>query len=323
MPIVNIYKYPENIRSHAEHTHLTIGDMHGNAIKLLFFLVSEGVFIIDPEAYTKLVTLYRKDVAIIQEQDLLEFETILKNIKIQKIDLLRFIGDNFADRGSNDYYTLKIFEKLNQSSINFEVLLSNHDFEFIFNASNNFPDFSPPTIWPAQTVSMLNLGALVSRKLISKDSIIEILLKDYMPHIKLVSLDDHHLFFHAPNGIDLIKALATWYQIDYNDETINDLEETVNKINQKFMQHLLNNDLDEISREILRQFGPHSRLTWNRNLYNIDVPNEYNNYQLNYVHGHNGPGQTLPNLINLDTDLGKQFENIENNIGDYKILVSE
>jgi hypothetical protein len=37
---------------------VTVGDLHGNAIKLLFFLVQEGIFKIDESNYDRLVRCY-------------------------------------------------------------------------------------------------------------------------------------------------------------------------------------------------------------------------------------------------------------------------
>lgn len=57
---VDLFKYPENISTLKEGDELTIGDLHGNSIKFLFFLIKQGVLTLNhgEQDYNELVHIY-------------------------------------------------------------------------------------------------------------------------------------------------------------------------------------------------------------------------------------------------------------------------
>src|SRR5580765_5689167 len=110
----NIDTYPELDIKHpgAEGTEFTIGDLHGNALKFLYFLVRHGILSISREQYKTLVKIYHTPVDDLDHNQLQQFKTILNQAKVNNKGKIRLIGDEHADRGMNDYFTLKIIEKL-------------------------------------------------------------------------------------------------------------------------------------------------------------------------------------------------------------------
>ena len=128
--------YPADIKNQ-----LTIGDLHGNALKLIYFLVRQNVLVIEPENYAEIVVIYKKNE--LRKIDLERFNSILTNIIVQAVGTVRLIGDEVADRGTNDYFTLKLLNMLQSKGVPVEVLISNHGVEFV-EACEKKSDFIPP-----------------------------------------------------------------------------------------------------------------------------------------------------------------------------------
>ena len=108
----DIYSLPIQIKE-PPGTKITIGDLHGNAMKLIFVLVKHG-FIrgLTNEDYNEFVKIYQTPVDQIAKEHLDRFNAILDNssLEFNNVCKLNMLGDEFADRGSNDYFTLKILK---------------------------------------------------------------------------------------------------------------------------------------------------------------------------------------------------------------------
>ena len=136
----------------------SIGDLHGSSQKLIYFLIQVGLLEMDEINYKKMVDLYEKwgyqllSVVVYKQQqnqakfnildmkkeellsDLNQFKEILASAKVKggpQHPLIRLIGDEMADRGHNDYFTLLILEKLQQNHVPYEIITSNHGAEFM------------------------------------------------------------------------------------------------------------------------------------------------------------------------------------------------
>src|SRR5581483_9960414 len=114
-------KHPANIQNQ-----LTIGDLHANGLKLLYFLVRQNVLEISSTDYATIVRIYLKSAHALTKQDLVDSNNIIANAKVNPVGTIRLLGDELADRGENDYFVLKILEKLSKENISIEILLSNH-----------------------------------------------------------------------------------------------------------------------------------------------------------------------------------------------------
>lgn len=131
---VDIFQLPVLDVPHKGNTgiQITIGDLHGNAMKLMFMLVKHGIATnINEAEYNRLVEIYKTPTQDLTKKHLDEFNQILSKIEFSKDSLVRLIGDELADRGNNDYFTLKILEKLNEHKVPVEIIVSNHSIEFI------------------------------------------------------------------------------------------------------------------------------------------------------------------------------------------------
>ncbi len=73
-------------------------------------------------------------------QNVKTLNTLLSTITVTPGANIRLIGDELADRGENDYYMLKLIEKLHQGGANLEILLSNHGLEFTYERETQFRD---------------------------------------------------------------------------------------------------------------------------------------------------------------------------------------
>lgn len=123
--IVNLEHFPSITSDIAEH--ITIGDLHANALKLLHLLIQEGVFYTTPEQYHTFALLYQISAEQITQDELSMLLTIIETLEVRNPNIfIRLIGDEHFDRGSNDLYIDMILRKLHHESINYEIILSNH-----------------------------------------------------------------------------------------------------------------------------------------------------------------------------------------------------
>lgn len=167
---VNIKEYPSTLQSPSDE--MTLGDLHGNALRLLHFLVSRGIVQISQEDYERFVNIYyeQSNAKIWEEcerieqeatdrikgftalfhylekqanhfnfSNIMQFFSILDNITvIDHSRLIRLIGDELADRGSSDLYTLLLLNKLckGETRVPLEILFSNHGAHAIYYYEN-------------------------------------------------------------------------------------------------------------------------------------------------------------------------------------------
>ncbi|MCK1859324.1 hypothetical protein MXE00_13165 [Legionella pneumophila] len=169
---VDIYQLPPVDLTH-KGTEITIGDLHGNAMKLMFMLVKHGIATnISIEDYNRLVEIYRTPTKGLTKELLGEFNEILTKIKFNSDSTIRLIGDELADRGNNDYFTLKILEKLNEHTVPVEIIVSNHSIEFI-EAYEKQDDFHAPMLSQGgHAPSMEKLQILVETGVVTREEIL-------------------------------------------------------------------------------------------------------------------------------------------------------
>lgn len=321
---VDIYTFPDSIDNENKANEITIGDLHGNAMKLLFMLVKLGIAtIIDKTDYQKLVETYKTPVNLLKKGNLDEFNSILANMKFHTKSKLRLLGDELADRGNNDYFTLKILEKLNTAGVPVEIILSNHSVEFI-EAYEKQDRFEPQMLFLGFAHSMQRLQNLIDKRLVSKKEILEIVDKAYKPTLKVISYsldlasNEINIFSHAAIGLNTIKNLAEKFNINYDDTTAEKLAQTIDKINESFQKKAKTNTIHTLYARKNMEDGfnnPNTDLSdspiefsmWNRRYDVIDRPANYKGYKLYFVHGHDTPKISNPNahIHNLDNKLGK------------------
>lgn len=271
--------------------------------------------------------------------------------KLEVIDeesLLRLIGDELADRGSSDIFTLILYDFLKSQNIKVTTLLSNHGLEFLSfyqhlktqdNLSYTF------AIDPTQTYSLNGLILLLKNNIVQKNEVLELIEQSYLPTVKVIDYtfteDGIRLFTHAPIKFAAIKYMAENLKIKYNDSTPQKLAETIDKINNKFQTKLRDgsfmdlfpplpeginaHNLDTQKNDSLIKRYPFWYITWNRFNKNpndtvaIDDtleqrPEQVGNigkgiYNVYYVHGHDAYQSIFPHITTLDTNGGKESLN--------------
>lgn len=318
----NLLKYPSQIYPHFNNQELTLGDLHGNALKLLYFLIQHGV--VDwPEGkqqlYSKLAAIY--STYPLQKEDVEFFVNAISKLEIKNKNAIRLIGDELADRGMSDLFTLLILQKLDKEKVPFSILTSNHGFEFYikyreFKATQgdfvlNEDAFKSVALGDEQGRSMFNMGQLVQSGIIKADDFFSLYERVCLPQYKLIDyvLDEQNktftFFMHGVSGLKTIEGVAQAFGVQYKGETVADLARTIDQINQKFVEQSkkgsLNLDLFEphfkslYDQNHVEMTYPCARLIWNRE-YPVDklthkdsMPAKLDGYSLRYVHGHNGP----------------------------------
>lgn len=141
----DLHQYPAVFFDHKKDAHVTVGDLHGNSILLLFRLIEHqvlklGVSDLDAASKYSPSQIYNRYAAIINRfKEGLDagltkamaqlFDTIKLNE--DRPALFRLIGDTLCDRGPNDLTTLLLLYRLKTLGANIEIIFSNHDRYFI------------------------------------------------------------------------------------------------------------------------------------------------------------------------------------------------
>lgn len=127
--------------------------------------MEEGVLELDEARYKRLRDIYKANFEKLSDEqapnNIADFQQIITDARVNKNRPITLIGDELADRGNNDYFTLLVLKKLHNSSVNLDVILSNHSAEFIrdyerkeFTGANN--------LWMGQAQSLVLMQRLMS-----------------------------------------------------------------------------------------------------------------------------------------------------------------
>lgn len=276
-PNIDIRDVPES-QNNPLSTDITIGDLHANALLLLYFLVSQGIVEMSPDDYVLFSELYThselqprmqglfgKSALIfssLQSKKKLEdinaqFNQLIGSIKvIDTKKLIRFIGDELVDRGVSDYFILKLFEMLHAQGANFEILLSNHGVEFI-EACERFKEKGNELIAPRISIiehgnSMIALKKSIAAGAVTHEEVLDMYHRVYKKHLKLISYsvdvqsNEIHVFSHAPIGINHIQGLANKFSVPYLANSAIELAQTIDAINAAFSEKITANEVHSL-----------------------------------------------------------------------------
>lgn len=185
----------------------TVGDMHGNALKLLNTMILTGAATLptgappanivkllglkkslEPNTYYQLfVEIYDKPIGFWNKDNIAVLQHFLGALEINKNAHLRLIGDELADRGKCDYFTLKLLEKLKKGGAEVEILLSNHGAEFIkmHEAGKDYED----SLGDGQAASAANLQVLIDAKAINQSEVNGLYDNVYKGMLKIIAYD--------------------------------------------------------------------------------------------------------------------------------------
>lgn len=308
---------------------LTIGDLHANALKFIHILLLHGICEISKEHYAQLQNLYYSNITTVNDR--LEFDSLInEHLKIINSHILiRLIGDELSDRGQNDYFILKIIEKLCDRFVQIEILFSNHGANFMLahqEYEHNFDQLLSKTIEPQQTCSMSNLDKCLLSDIVDFQAINVLTSIYYYPKIKLISatfdIESNRItiYSHAPIGLLQIKWAANYFNVPYDNSSVEKLATTIDKINYEFISFIHKKELPKIfTNESFHRVNKNSAtprdvilfIAWNRCLSLLEQPETQHGYTLEFVHGHDSSPSTKTNVINLDNIIGKSNENYE------------
>lgn len=240
-PGINIYTCPQPDITNANQ--ITIGDLHANAMLMMYFLVTNGVVNISKDNYTVLKEIYNR--TDLDQSHIEVFNEIVDELEIGETPLIRFIGDEICDRGQNDYFIFKIIDKLQKSGIKIEILLSNHAIEFIIPYEKKQTLYAPNIDMNRQANSMNNMRNLLATSIILKEDVDTLVKESYLPNLKLISyiLDSNTItiYSHAGVGLETIYSLAKKFKPDgvvYKDDNAEDLARTIEAINTVFDKYV-------------------------------------------------------------------------------------
>ncbi len=226
---VDLTKMPQGIalRKHPKEKTITLGDLHGNALKLIHFLIKEGVFKVKQQYYSIFIELYQEEErsaeSILDTRQLQWLNHFIDGIKVQSPPpLIRLLGDLLCDRGANDYLTLKILKRLVGARVPLEITLSNHDLEFLhfyqkltkLEGPINSHKIPVAMVAVTPSVSLTKMQQLLTRFPTLLNEVKGIIESVYLPSLKLISLRKNDndkkiaLFSHAYTGIESISEIA-------------------------------------------------------------------------------------------------------------------
>ncbi|KTD70868.1 Dot/Icm T4SS effector Wip [Legionella tucsonensis] len=241
--------------------------------------------------------------------------------------IVRLLGDEIADRGNCDYFTLRILNLLHRNHCPLTILVSNHGSEFIYAYEQLIAGhpFAPPGyIGDFQTPSFFGLKLLLAQEIIPHSELIHLVNESYKPTLKIldytISAKGVTLFSHAPIRFDALQLMAKSLGVNYDDSTSEALAITIDQMNHQFQSYVESNTIHSLFHTDAihdktnmsaqeRAAWPLIYFFWNRWDETKETetarPATHNGYTINYVHGHDGFQSALAHIYNLDTLCGK------------------
>jgi hypothetical protein len=308
------------------HASVVIGDMHGNVLKLLHFLVKHGVVDITDDTYNEFASLHQA--RYLDRAKIARLCEIIYNLSFDRnAPYLRLMGDELCDRGKNDYLTLYLLAMLDNAGVPFEIYQSNHTLDFTLGMEDYLKEgrdrITPPVLRHGHARSLQGLNESLGSGLISKEDL-QAVVNTHKKHQRLVgySLNEHGitLYSHAPTDLHTLKALAKKFNLPFNDQTPIQLALTIEHINKKYTEHVTANTLHELidinilyagygGNAIDPKSHPLEYIFWNRQYGSLKRSDrhETQQYQTKYAHGHDSadPSADATHIISIDSLFGK------------------
>jgi hypothetical protein len=333
---VDLKKYPDVIHRHGQDAEVTIGDMHGNTMKLIYFLIREGIIELNPqklakELFKKLSDVYNGPNPLSTES-LEFFESTLKSMTV-RLDAphVRLIGDELADRGKNDLLTLLVLEKLHNEGKPPEILFSNHSLGFakVYEEHMTRGFKGPVMPFLSPTSSLDGMLTTLKEHPKMKDRVLNIVQHAYLPHLKPLSYSVDHssktitVYSHAPVGTEAVDKLKGQYGLicEAYQQNVTAFMNCIDKINGRFKENLKDDVFSAISAN--KKDAIHYA-AWNRNYSGLLRPQFLGDgYRISFVHGHDSDekdiNKTPSHVVCLDNILGKDPEETT---GEYSVYIT-
>tara|TARA_R110000868_G_scaffold8205_3_gene42487 strand:+ start:80803 stop:81858 length:1056 start_codon:yes stop_codon:yes gene_type:complete len=271
-------------------TTCVIGDLHGNAMKLIFCLLTSRLLKISQEIYTQLCQAYHE----VNYDIFLSLLRRLKCTSARKNRKLILIGDTLCDRGNSDYMTLLVYEWMSMQGVDFSIIFSNHDREFVRYGLNGFNLPSRGVgISQDQSISF-DYRVIDATK---KRHVKNIFKNIYLPRLKLLEYLPNtnnslqpFLLTHAPCDDKTLINLAVLMREQMDD--VSTIDKAVHVCNESFSKNLQSCTDNQLIYNFI----------WDRHEHRGDIPRSFIN-----VYGHVGEikSKNEATWIGLDTDLGR------------------
>lgn len=316
--------------------HVTIGDLHGNALKLIYTLAEEGILQIRPSDYKTLRRIYNTPPDELNRKKLNKFINILERTEINPEKTITLIGDEVADRGQNDYFTLLVLKRLKKGNVKFNICLSNHSIEFIRDYES--AKFTGESALSKHYVrSLQNMVQLIHSNIIDETELRNLIRDVYIPSLQAIGYSisrdlELSIYTHAPVGLETIASICDFFKknevadIEYDDTNPFTLARTINEINATVQKlHVFGKSGEKIASLVDSHIGrsvatpvpltmPFFRLVWNRLVGQELITTPIGAFKLNFVHGHVGDAPISEDLLEIASII-KTHTNIDNNFG--------
>ena len=316
--VVDISLFPGAVSPPGAEACFAIGDLHGNAFKLIHFLVKTGVMVLDEANYHHLLAIYETPLPVLSKEHLALFSKILAEAKIQLPKKITLIGDELSDRGMNDYYTLKVLEKLKEEGVSLDITLSNHSiiawqrFMEVQVALDKLATAEEKRAFlveyrPALTMgdkdsiyferSLHNYFTLIQYGLVDETEFRRLANEVYLPSLKLIDyrIDEKTgeltLFTHAPIGLKDIARIADALGLAFDDTSLDVLTNSIEMINQRILEKLTDGSLTafhDVDKGI-DEVSPLTQFIWGRQLSKDFTLTTSGGIEINHRFGHMGP----------------------------------
>lgn len=247
---------------------LTLGDLSGNTLLLLWTLLTAGIVEIDENNYRNFIELcaeinknnanavepsetgipgkgilnIKKLIPLTIEQAN-TFDVVLAAIRLKNSNiLLRLLGDELADRFDSDVLMIGLLYRLSVLAAPFKILASNHLHFFVENfLSTGSEDPAILAGGQGQGISLLHLQASITAGTVQNEKIRQQVHAIYTTRLPLLdaSIEDEKsmtLYAHAPFDLVGVEKAATALHIEMKEEyeTTAEVALLIDEINEKF-----------------------------------------------------------------------------------------
>lgn len=320
LPKALFYSIPNN----TDYRLCIMGDAHGNAMKLLQFLLLHNIVECSEETYQAIFNFYLLKQEEVTAEQLAQIQTLIAQLKIapagHKIKIIS-LGDLLCDRGLKDWLTLAILERLQkEEKIEVSITISNHDAEFLLRyrkAKTIFEEEhkvlesvqlreklasaleTPITLSQSSAVcSLVSLANWIRRGVLNFSDLTTLLHRAYLPALKQFDFElvenQILLFGHAPVGLEYYRALAELAGQVFHSSTGLRLLRSLLALKKETL--LFNFDLvsayltrlqnEPFRRELTPKDSPLNYAIWNRSAQFISFERAPSDLQLIVFHGH-------------------------------------
>ena len=307
---------------------IVLGDLHGNALKLLHFLLQNNIVSwntngkSESELYQAFYDIYHAEA--ISCDNLINIKKLIDALCVApETPLLRFIGDELADRGKNDLITLLLFEHLTVKGVNYRCMFSNHTQWFLEQDEKAkrgcvLDQCDTTRFYHSQNALLYYLHqGIITRNEVNH------LVNNHKKHLYIL---DHGLYnsgtyqyTHAATSHNIGQHLARHFGLFYVDATPSCQVWSTWRINQKFQSYLNNPHSNLFNTHVMNLLSKGQQIDesefpiecaiWNRHHASLQRPKthpEYH-YEQRSIHGHdlNDSFANETDIISLDNEFGK------------------